>query len=331
VTETIIYTHFGASDYLSRTLECASITNPSARRILIGDDQNRGIGYAAGWEFIAADEIRSCMRREFSEVFRWVQGKNHNPMTNGRDWLRYVFERWFIVQEYCVRSNISYFWHFDSDVMILAPLSPFSKILHDDGVTCTRQCNDTCLNGYVQTTVLTAFCQFVIALFRDDAFLADQQREFDEIHPDYAFSEMRAFKKYCEVRGGGVHLESYFDGWWFDDCICQDDGFDMVRLRHVNAYRVKDIWFIGDGFYGYKTGKVYRFAALNCSWVPLGVFDWILLRVRAAQRGKRRPDEAISMQWMGRPSLISWQTAPRIKSYLAARARRRRWSVTPRI
>ncbi len=331
MSETIIYTHFGVSDYLSRTLECASITNPSARRILIGDDQNMGIGYAAGWEFIAADEICSCMRSEFSEVFRRVQGKNFDPIRNQRDWLRYVFERWFIVEEFCVQSKILHFWHFDSDVMILAPLNPFSKILQDDGVTFTRQCNDTCLNGYVQTTVLTAFCQFVIALFCDDAFLYDQQREFDEIHPDYAFSEMRAFKKYCEVHGGGVHLENYFDGWWFDDCICQDDGFDMVRLRHVNKYLVKDIWFIGDGFYGCKNGKVYRLAALNCSWVPLGVFDWIRLRVLAAQSGKTLPNEAISMQWLGRSALMSREMVPRIKSYLEACTRRRRWSVTPRI
>jgi hypothetical protein len=302
MSETIIYTHFGVSDYLSRTLECASITNPSARRILIGDDQNKNIAHAAGWEAIAAADVRSDMRREFSEAFRRVQGRNHNPIKNGRDWLRYVFERWFIVEAYCAGSRIPYFWHFDSDVMVLTPLAPFSKILREDGVMCTRQCNDTCLNGYVQTAILTDFCQFMLASFRNDAFLNDQQREFDEIHPDYAFTEMRAFHKYCEVgglRGKGVHLESHFDGWWFDDCISQDDGFEMVRIRAADANRIKDIRFVGDGFYGCRAGKAYRFAALNCSWVPIGVFDWILTRVRAIQQGQKGLNETISGPWLG--------------------------------
>src|SRR5215471_5287861 len=139
LSEPIIYTHFGASDYLSRTFECATITNPSARRVLLGDDQNKNVGHAAGWDFIAAADVQSDMRREFSEVFRWVQGRNHNPTRNGRDWLRYVFERWFIVEAYCTGSHIPCFWHFDSDVMILTQLVSFSRILREDSVVCTRQ------------------------------------------------------------------------------------------------------------------------------------------------------------------------------------------------
>src|ERR1700733_15531050 len=94
VTETIIYTHYGVSDYLPQTLECASISNPTARRILIGDQVNRNAAKAAGWEHACSGDFQSDLRREFSQVFRWVQGKQHGPLRQGRDWLGYCFERY---------------------------------------------------------------------------------------------------------------------------------------------------------------------------------------------------------------------------------------------
>jgi hypothetical protein len=280
----LVFTHFGRSDYLSRTLECATHTNPHVRRLLIGDDSNRDVAISAGWAHIHFDEIKSDLRTQFSEVFQRVQGSKHNPIKNGRDWLRYVFERWYIVAAYCRKEGIQHLWHFDSDVMVLEDLAPVEEYLKTHKIAFTRQCNNTCLNGFVSYPVLHQFCEYVVSLFRDHRLLQFQQLEFNTEHPGYAFTEMRAFEMYSRITEyKGCHLEQVMNGWWFDDCICQDDGFETKRLG-IFGKPVKRVCFDGRRFYGYRAAGRIDFAAINCSWVPTEVFDWILARVYRRQQ-----------------------------------------------
>lgn len=291
--DAIVFTHYGRSDYLSRTLECATITNPRIRRVLIGDDTNRDLAVSAGWNHIHLDAVTSDLRTRFNEVFRWVQGPKHNPVKNGKDWLRYVFERWYVVAEYCRVEGIQQLWHFDSDVMLVEDLAFFGDVLRQKKIIFTRQCNDTCLNGFVSYTVVKNFCEYIIGLFNDPTLLQSQQLEFETLHLDYAFTEMRAFAMYSKITGyQGCHLEQAIDGWWFDDCICQDDDFEMRRLGFWGTL-VKRVHFDGSRFYGHRQGGRVDFAAINCSWVPTEVFDWILSRVRqrVLQPGLRASEE----------------------------------------
>jgi hypothetical protein len=280
VDRPIVFTHYGNSDYLSSTLECAALTNRQARRILIGDSTNRLTATRAGWEHVHMDDVHSPARDEFVKAFRWIQGANHNPMRNGKDWLKYVFERWFVVSRYCADQNIESFWHFDSDVMIVEPLDAFASDLLGRGFDYTKQCNDTCLNGLVSERVLADFCRFLVEIFNDAPFLQQLQREFAP-HPEFAFTEMAAFELFAaKARFRGCHLESAFEGWWFDDCICQDDGFEMARLGWFGK-PIKRIRFDGTAFLGKRLGSQRRFAAINCSWVPTAVFGRILRCVEA--------------------------------------------------
>jgi len=279
-SDRIIFTHYGRSDYLLRTLECITITNPESQRVLIGDDDNKCLALSAGWEHIHLDAISSDLRTRFNAVYRQVQGIKHNPLKNGKDWLRYVFERWFVVAGYCRAEGIRQFWHFDSDVMVVEDLTRFGDDLRQNKIVFTRQCNDTCLNGFVSSSVVEDFCEYMIRLFNNPALLESQQLEFDTLHPDFAFTEMRAFDMYSKVTGyQGCHLEQAINGWWFDDCICQDDGFAMKRLGHFGEC-VKRVHFDGSRFYGHRRGERVNYAAINCSWVPTEVFDWILNRVK---------------------------------------------------
>ncbi len=323
MSETIIYTHFGISDYLSRTLECAAFTNPGARRVLIGDQDNISVARAAGWEHVHSEDFQTDLRREFANVFRWIQGKRHGPLRQGRDWLGYCFERYFIIHAYCMASRIRGHWFFDSDVMILVALDQFGTVLRQNGIKHTRQCNDTCLKGYFETETTGNYCQYIIELFKDERFLAEQQRLYNEVHPDWAFTDMTAFDLYVRRNAvQGVHLEAYFDGWWFDDAMCQDDDFDMVMLRSHEPTRVKDIRFADGKFLGLRMGEQRQFAVLNCSWVPLGVFDWILERVQRPQREVSGPEEKVSEPWFGL-GMLSLATVRRIKRYLELRCSRK--------
>src|SRR5262245_25312256 len=121
----IIFTHYGITDYLAYTLRQATRTNPDKPRILVGDSANHQIALANGWMHTDINSLGSTKRDMFNARFRWVQGKHHVPVKGGKDWLRYVFERFFVIEEFLNRNNVKSFWHFDSDTMILMPLTSF--------------------------------------------------------------------------------------------------------------------------------------------------------------------------------------------------------------
>jgi hypothetical protein len=298
----IIFTHYGTSEYLSRTLRCATITNDDKRRILIGDSDNKTVAQRCGWEHFEGAAFTSDLRSEFGRAFRPIRGRRYPLQINNGDYLKYVFERWYIVQQFCVEQAIDYFWHFDSDVMMLEPLAQFEAGLLAQGIDYTRQCNDTCLNGFASSRVLRDYCLHTISLFRDENFLRRQQEHLDTIAPRLAFTEMNAFDMFSKDSSyRGRHLAASVPGWWFDDAICQNHGFEMTgQKRYGKEYdRVKNIVFEDNGFYGVRNGERLRFAAANCSWVHIGVFDWFLANVegRAQDKGvqgKALPKTGIS-------------------------------------
>jgi hypothetical protein len=297
MTAPIIFSHYGASDYLSRTLRCAALTNENKRRIFIGDIHNREIALQCGWEHFESAALMSDLRSEFNRVFRPIRGKRYPLQINNGDHLKYVFERWYIVQQFCLEQNINYFWHFDSDVMMLEPLAQFESGLLAQGLDYTKQCNDTCLNGFVSSNILADYCMYTTSLFLDEAFVARRQAYLDESAPRLAFTEMAAFDMFSKSSSyRGRHLAAAAPGWWFDDTLCQDHGFEMTSpKRYGKEYdRVKNIIFEDDGFHGLQHGERVRFATANCSWVHIGVFDWFLANVEGRAKGQALPKTGLS-------------------------------------
>ena len=240
----IVFCHYGNVDYLAKALLCASLTNPSTRKILLGDSSNKYTALACGWEHFSMENINSMLRSSFNENFKYIRGPLHGITKNGGDWLRFVFERWYYVQEFCISNNIAKFWHFDSDVMIVEDLRIFTPALMSN-YDYTTQCNDSCLNGFIDSSMLTDFCQFIIDLFKNTDFIQAQQLEFDTVNPNFAFTEMRAFLEFRDSAVNtyrGIHLESIFEGWCFDDCICQEDDFSMIYHSYTNRH-IKNIFF----------------------------------------------------------------------------------------
>lgn len=269
----ILFTHFGYSSYLEWTLRCAKRTNPGLRCVLIGDDSNREVARRCGWEHYLLDSFHSPQRARFNRVFRHVQGPRHVPIRNNKDWLKYVFERWFVVEAFIREQGVESFWHFDSDNMILEPLQPFqSQLAYVDSTT---QCNDSCLNGYIRTIVVAEYVDKICALFEDEAYLRTQQEEFDTQHPDYAFTEMRAFIAYRETSTRCfLNLQKFSPELVFDDCVCQDHGYQMIQMPFGRP--IKAITFVEDRCYIKNTqGQNVRFATLNLSWVPVQIFKWV--------------------------------------------------------
>lgn len=297
----IIFTHYGVSDYLWRTLKCATVTNPAAERIFIGNSTNRHIAMKCGWRFVDGDKITSGLRRDFLKHFQPIAGPLHTNEKNGRSWLRYVTERWFIIEAFASSEGLPDFWHFNSDTMILEDLSPFAEELARRGVSHTTQSNECAMNGYVTTKAATDFCRFLVSIYRD----ADKQEELqgwkdrlNTIEPTGGFTEMVSYLWFArDMNCAGPHLESAFDGWWFDDCICQDDGFEMARMNFVGRF-IKRIDFDGYGFYGTRGGERRRFATLNCSWVNVTLSSFFLRCVERRAMGLRG-EKSVATEWLG--------------------------------
>jgi hypothetical protein len=139
----LIFTHYGNSFYLPFTLSQASASNPNAHRILIGDSTNSTVAIEYGWDHIDLTELRSAKRDAFNAAFYWVQGSHHNPVRGGKDWLRYVSERFFVIENFCHTQKIEHFWHFDSDTMILHDLACYEHDILEKRIDCTTLCNNS--------------------------------------------------------------------------------------------------------------------------------------------------------------------------------------------
>lgn len=273
----LIFTHYGNSSYLSYTLRQAKYTNPDRELVLIGDDSNYDVAIQAGWKHYNLDDFQSSKRDEFNFHFRWVQGKDHDPIKGKKDWLRYVSERFFVIEKFIQERNIDYLWHFDSDTMILHELSDYETRILELGLDCTTQCNDSCLSGIISRKVIEDYCSCMIEDYKDEVFLASQQKEFDDINTGYAYTEMRAFKKYrSQLHPNTRHLASLFssESIWFDDCICQDHGFSMAWAEKLEK-SIKDFFSIKGDIVCRKYEGEKIFATINCSWVSRDVYQWI--------------------------------------------------------
>lgn len=274
----IIFTHFGITDYLSFALKQAKRSNPHKRCILIGDVTNKGLAQKCGWEHIDFRNLQSTKRKDFNSYFRWVQGRLHNPIRGGQDWLRYVSERFFAIEILALEQNIEYFWHFDTDTMIMDDLSTYEQKILNLGIRCTTLCNNSCPSGLIETVLISEFCESMLKIYQDKQYLLAQQQEFDTINPRFALTEMRAFQKFKKENEihcaflGNLFIQNNI---MFDNCIC---GHDNVAIRWADrpGRLIKNLYHdCTDVRVDCIDGSSLRLATINCSWVSIETFQWI--------------------------------------------------------
>ena len=276
-TQLLIFTHYGNSEYLEYTLRQATRSNPTMRCVLIGDEKNQTTALAAGWEHIQLKTLKSAKRDEFNARFRWIQGPLHHPVKGGQDWLRYVFERFFCVASFVKQQKAEHFWHFDSDTMILQELSYFTQHILEKRVACTTLCNNSCPSGLITTSFLDSYCDSIVKVFRNEIMLSKMQAEYDSKRPDHAYTEMQAFCDHRDAfKARTLHLACEFieANVYFDDCICQPHSFETFSTaggkQSLKALRNQNGTIVAR-----RGKKNISFATVNCSWVPIEVFQWI--------------------------------------------------------
>jgi hypothetical protein len=224
---------------------------------------------------------------QFERRYELIDGEDHVSFRGGRDWVKFVFKRWFFVERFVEANDLNRFWHFDSDNMLLDTLSAHEKKF--DGIDCTTQCNGKCMNGFVPNPmVVQRYTDKIIELFGRRKYLAEQRREFKEEHPGFAFTEMRAFETFVEEEKiETMRLNTIVDGESFDDCISQRHGYEMESLgegQEIKKVSLEE----GRRFFGWKNDQKVQMASLNLSWVPIEVFQ--VVHQHAVEEGLCDPE-----------------------------------------
>ena len=280
----IIFCHYGNTKYLPYVLEVAGLTNPDKDIFLLGDQDNKWLEGTKNVKHYFFDDYQCGDEIEaFDQFYRLVQGKKHKHTKGGKDWVNFVFKRWFYVNNFLISQDIDDFWHFDSDNMILDSLAHHEEKFKS--YDCTEQCNGMCMNGYIsRRSVVLKYVRKINHLFQDNEFLKEQQREFDELNENFAFTEMKAYQLFKECIGCGVNtirLNTIIDGSTFDDAIRQEHGMEMECL--LSGKNVKKVYFSPDGrFYCYQkaSDSFVKMNSLNLSWVPNAIFKIVLTQAR---------------------------------------------------
>lgn len=273
----IIFCHFGATKYLRYSLVCARIHNADKRIILLGDDANRGLADLAGIEHRQFSELEYGPRlATFDEVYRLIEGEAHKGVRHGKDWINFVFRRWFYIANLASELQFERFWHFDSDNMLFDALSKHeAKFEHVD---CTEQCNGNCINGFVANAgLIDRYLDKILSLFQRQEYLEDQRRLCAE-KAEVAFTEMSAYSTFrLEEDFRRTRLNMIIDGTSFDDCICQPHGMEMESLPQRRS--IKKVFMHPTGRFfcrECRSQEMIEMQSLNLSWVPRFVFKNVL-------------------------------------------------------
>ena len=96
----------------------------------------------------------------------------------------------------------------------------------------TEQCSGSCLNGFINNThIVDKYVSKINDLFSRTHWLETQRKEFEEVNPSYAFTEMRAFKVFKEEESfNTVHIAKPINSEVFDDALC------LVKNYHGESY-----------------------------------------------------------------------------------------------
>ena len=268
----IIFIHYGYASYLRRALRAARHSNPHGRIILLGDESNRNLARGLG-EFYHYEALAcSAKAREFGEVFQVIEGAKHRFTKPGGTarWLRFVFQRWFCLEEFAKEKGIEGFWTFDSDTLILADLSTRADRYAEFDVT--TQCRDNCLNGWIGSRrIVKNYTSCILDLFKDECFLESQHRRL-QAASGLAFTEMDAFREFrCRSGVRAFHAAQPLLGEFFDDALAFDADYEPSPAKIGGKITIKRLWRSNHHALYARPQETDQFARLltaNFSWLP---------------------------------------------------------------
>lgn len=262
----IIFCHYGISNYLYYTLFSAKLSNPKKDVILLGDSLNKKIAVKLGvvhFDFTQYESEDNISK--FNNDFKFITGENHGR----KDWTKFVFKRWFYVNEYLKKNNVDSFWHFDSDNLIVSDLSKKEDYFmrYDN----TEQCGGICINGFISSrSIICMYTNHILNLFNNQEYLAIQKEKCSS-NPNFAFTEMAAyndFKRQYNLKT--VRLNTILSNDTFDDCLAFKDNM-LQSEGFYNGYKIKEVYHNChyELFFRLSTDNQFcKVNSINLSWMP---------------------------------------------------------------
>lgn len=276
----VIFIHYGPSRYLRWTLRAARRSNPGKKIYFLGDSSNKQF-VPHGIEFVPFESLGiGAKLRDLRGVFQPLEGSRHIFSKHGgtKKWLSFVFERWFLIEQFIADRGISRFWTFDSDTMIAADLLSRESGLAD--FEATQQCRGCCLNGLVNSAaVVGGFTSHAIDLFANEAFLAEQKARL-RVQDGLAFNEMDVWQNFRDAAGiKASWLGDPSRDEVFDDALAMVHGFEEAARKVAGKVRAKKVLLDSrGGAFAVAADKArhVRLVTLNLSWMPDYIFKRVL-------------------------------------------------------
>lgn len=268
----ILFIHYGPASYLRWTLKGARRTNPEKRIVLLGDERNRHFAKGIADFFLFENFAYGPELKEFESVFQIIQGSRHWYTKEGgiETWLKFVFRRWFLINNFLKREAIDSFWIFDSDTLLLASLASREERFAD--YDATTQCRGRCLNGWVSSQKLVErYLHCINDLFKDEVYL-QAQRERLKKDIGLAFNEMDAFHEFCRRSSiKTCQASKVINGESFDDALAITEEYTIAPHKILGRTNIKQLWISKNReLYAQQEKGCIKVRLLSCnmSWMP---------------------------------------------------------------
>ncbi len=291
----IIFCHYGDSKYLKYVFECAKVSNPNSEIILLGDPSNQRVARNHGVKhFLLKDYDFGDDLKTFDQVYELIATKEFDAFKHGEDWNKFVFRKWFILNNFLVKQGIERFWHFDSDNMIFTDLSTLEhKYAHLD---CTVQCHGNCMKGFfTNQKIIERYIKKINEVFARHDFINSFKDKISKSTGPACITEMTIYEIFDKEESfKSVRLSPIVDDSSFDDLICRSDGMQMEKLPLGEDSKV--VFMNIDGRFICKeesSGKPVEMHALNLSWTPIYIYQAILKHYK---KNHKKPKQPLSPQ-----------------------------------
>ena len=261
----IIFIHYNDSKYLKYTLQSAVVKNPDKNVYLIGDSSNKHYEKFGVIHHFFSDYLFGKDLEEFESVFQFIVGVEFNNSTYGEQWTRFNFRKWFVLANFLEDNEISNFWIFDSDVLIIEPLKSFEN--HFAKYDFTTSSGDLYqLFGFVSSSkLIKKFSKSVIDMFRDDLYLEEQRRIMQE-NPNWGLTMMRAFQRFKKICD--INAKYIFNQTEIVPGVLFLDYHREGTARFSKTRGLVSLFLNNKGLF-VKVGEDYfRVPLMNMSWMP---------------------------------------------------------------
>lgn len=262
----IIFIHYGLSNYLQMSLECAFRNNLNTKIVLLGDTNNKFLAKNYKFDYFSKYEKDTYIKK-FNEVYKSVTSINEKHVY-------FTFLRWIILYNFMKDSGINRCYYFDSDTFICTDLQRYvEKLKEFDFAVINYFSGCACFVGSLGS--LRKYIELMLELFQDCFYLERHKKKMNNLLKKgrkYSFCDMQVFAEYQKRINPLFELSAICNKQCFDPNISLDKSdqlCDQSTWAMKNGH--KKLWWANH--FPYCFNKVdnclIKMNTLNMSWTSL--------------------------------------------------------------